>query len=52
MAALHPESEKSDFWTQIENSNWLEQVRVLGSLWDLGFLDLGVLDIFGRVDTF
>ena len=26
MAALHPESEKSDFWTQIENSNWLEQV--------------------------
>ncbi|KAL5252867.1 hypothetical protein ACHWQZ_G015591 [Mnemiopsis leidyi] len=27
MAALHPESEKSDFWTQIENSNWLEQIQ-------------------------
>jgi len=27
MAALYPESEKSDFWTQIENSNWLEQIQ-------------------------
>ena len=48
MAALHPESEKSDFWTQIENSNWLEQVRVLGSLW---VFCVGMMDIFGRVDT-